>query len=72
MSSSREDRWTGPLLTAVESEGCVLSYTGHPPLGCAIASDSQLQRTQAKLICNLQKEKKNMEGGIKRRGSKRL
>lgn len=68
MSSSREDRWTGPLLTAVESEGCVLSYTGHPPLGCAIASDSQLQRTQAKLICNLQKEKKKHGRGDQTEG----
>lgn len=54
------------LRTAVKSEGCILSYTSYPPFGWTIASDSQLQRTPAKLICNLQKEKKNQgRGGSK-------
>lgn len=53
------------LRTAVKSEGRILSYTSYPPPGWTAASDSQLQRTQAKLICNLQKEKKQGRGDQK-------
>lgn len=53
------------LRTAVKSEGRILSYTSYPPPGWTAASDSQLQRIQAKLICNLQKEKKTGKGGSK-------
>lgn len=56
------------LRTAVKSEGCILSYTSNPPPGWSTASDSQLQRTQAKLICNLQKEKKKQGRGDQKEG----
>lgn len=56
------------LRTAVKNEGCILSYTSYPPPGWTIASDSQLQRTPAKLICNLQKEKKNQGRGNQKEG----